>query len=156
MYILLPEGVVAHGTLPPSPNHGVAIRLPDVSSTSEMDVEKADRYLWTNAEYNMSDDSSREGTLKWYSSVYFEGKQGILSRTSTRLGSLPATRLKFTYKTPNGDAVDEIVFAQRADIVYELGLKTAGSTYQQDVAQFEELLRGFRLSALPKGECSNG
>ncbi len=104
----------------------------------------------------MSDDSSREGTLRWYSGVFFEKRQGALAKTSTRLGSLPATRLKLMYKIPNGVAVEEVVFAQRADIVYELGLRTTEATSQQDVAHFEELLKGFRLSALPKGPCSNG
>jgi len=155
VYILLPAGVVAHGTLPPGPNHGVAIRLPDVGSTSEIDVSKADRYIWTNAEYNISDDPSRNSTLAVYSSLFIEGKQGTLTRESSRLGSLPATRLKLIYKTSNGVAVEELVFAQRADIVYELGLKTTETSYQQDVRHFEELVKGFRLGPLPKGLCSN-
>ena len=156
MFVLLPSGVVAHGTLPPSPNHGVAIRLPDVGSTSEIDLSKANRYVWVNAEYNVSDDSSRKKTVTLYSKMFVEGKNGTATKQSTRLGSLPATRLKVTYQTPNGVVVEELVFAQRADIVYELGLKTTETSYREDVGRFEEMLGGFRLSPLSKGECSNG
>lgn len=156
MFVLLPVGVVAHGTLSPSPNHGVAIPLPNVDSTSEIDVSRASRYVWVNAEYDMSDSSSRRGTVAFYISSFLEGKHGTVTRQLSRLGSLSATRLKVIYKTPNGVVVEELVFAQRADIVYELGLKTTMTSYHEDRSRFEELARGFRLSPLPKGECTNG
>lgn len=156
MFMLLPPGVVAHGTLPPAPNHGVAIRLPDVGSTSEIDVSRAARYAWVNAEYNMSDDRSHKGTVALYSSLFAERKRGALTKRSARLGSLPATRLKVIYQTPNGIAVEELIFAQRADIVYELGLTTTKTSYKEDLKRFEGLVSGFRLSPLPKGQCSNG
>ncbi len=156
MFVLLPAGVVAHGTLPPSPNHGVATRLPDVGSTSEIDVSKASRYVWVNAEYNVTDDFSAKGTVAFYSSTFVGGKNGTVTKQSTRLGSLRATRLKVIYQTPNGVVVEELVFGQRADIVYELGLKTTETSYQEDVGRFEQMVRGFRLSPLPKGKCSNG
>ncbi len=160
MFMLLPAGVVAHDTLPPSPNHGVAIPLPNVDSTSEIDISKAARYVWVNAEYNSSDSSldssSRQGTVAFYISSFLEGKHGTVTKQSARLGSLPATRLKVIYQTRNGVVVEELIFAQRANIVYELGLKTTKTSYQEDRSRFGQLARGFRLSPLPKGECSNG
>lgn len=156
MFVLLPANVVAHGTLPPNPNHGVAIRLPGVDSTSEIDVARTGRYIWVNAEYNASDDSSREGTLAFYRSMFVEGKNGTVTKQSAKLGSLPGTRLKVTYQTSNGVVIKELIFAQRTDIVYELGLKTTGRSYQEDLVLFEDMVKGFRLSPLPRGECSNG
>ena len=156
MFILLPNGVVGHGTLPPAPNHGIAVRLPDVGSTAEVDVHKENRYVWVNAEYNVSDDSSRKGTDEYYISLYTEGKHGSITKQVAKLGGLPATRLKIAYESPNGSQIEEVVFAQRGDIVYEIGLRTNRVDYTQDVHRFEQLMSGFRLGPLPKGQCSNG
>lgn len=156
MFMLLPAGVVAHGTLPPAPNHGVAIRLPDVGSTSEIDIAKEERYIWVNAEYNASDDSSRKATTAFYRTSFAEGKHGTLTKESTKLGSLPALRFKLIYETQHGTVIEELILAQRANIVYEVGLRTSKTNYQEDATRFEQFLSGFRLSPLPKGECSNG
>jgi hypothetical protein len=156
MFMLLPAGVVGHGTLPPAPNHGIAVRLPDIGSTDVVDVEKANRFVWVNAEYNVSDDSSQRGAIEHYLRLHTEGKHGSITRQVAKLGSVPATRLKIAYEATNGIVIEEVVFAQRADIVYEIGLKTNGSDYKQDVRLFEQLISGFRLSPLPKGQCSNG
>lgn len=157
MFMLLPAGVVAHsGSLPPSPNHGIAIRLPDVGSTSEIDIGKEERYMWVNAEYNASDDSSPKATTAFYRSGFVEGKHGTLAKQSTRLSSLQAVRFKLIYETQRGTVIEELLLAQRDNIVYEVGLRTTKKNYQEDVTRFEQFLRGFRLSRLPTGECSNG
>src|SRR5512138_1105868 len=123
MFMLLPKGVVGHGTLPPAPNHGIAVRLPEVGSTDEVDIGKANRFVWVNAEYNVSDDSSQKGTVEHYASLHTEGKHGTVTKQVAKLGVLPATRLKIAYQTANGLVIEEVVFAQRAGIVYEIGLK---------------------------------
>jgi hypothetical protein len=155
MFMLLPAGVVAHGTVPPNPNHGVTIRLPNMDSTSEIDITKAARYIWANAEYDTSDSSSRQGTVAFYINSFLEGKHGTVTKRSARLGSLPATRLKVIYQTRNGVVAEELIFTQRANIVYELGLRTRKTSYREDRSRFDKLSRGFQFSKLPKGECSN-
>jgi hypothetical protein len=155
MFLLLPAGTVAHGTLPPAPNHGFVVRLPDVGSTSEIDIAKEERFIWINAEYNESDDASRKGTTAFYRDVFIEGKHGTLTKQSIRLSSLPALRFKLTYETEHGTVIEELILAQRGSIVYEVGLKSKKKSYQEDVTRLDQFLSGFRLSRLPKGECSN-
>ena len=156
MFVQLPDGVVGHGTLPPAPNHGITVRLPDVHSTAELRIEKENRYIWINAEYNASDDSSIKGTAEYYADVFVRDRHGKVTKHSTNLASLPATRLKVAYKSGNELVIEELVIAQRAGIVYEIGLRTNGQSYAEDCRRFEQLMSGFGLSELPKGECSNG
>jgi hypothetical protein len=56
-YVVLPSGVIAHGTHSPAPNHGFLVSLPDVGKTSEVS-DNDQRFLWVSAEYNMSESKS--------------------------------------------------------------------------------------------------
>src|SRR5271163_3979722 len=56
--VLLSKGVVAHGTHPPSPNHGFFVPLPDVGKTTFSTFKTEKRYLWVDASYDTSDDQS--------------------------------------------------------------------------------------------------
>src|ERR1700692_3203107 len=56
-YVLLPNGVVGHATLPPSPNHGFLIALPDARTTNYA-LDRKERLIWVDASYNTSDAQS--------------------------------------------------------------------------------------------------
>src|SRR5215831_815824 len=50
-YVLLPQGYVAHSSLPPSPNHGFLVGLPDPATVHPVSVDDQ-RFIYVTAEYN--------------------------------------------------------------------------------------------------------
>ncbi len=155
-YVLLDAGVVAHDTLPPSPNHGFLLPLPDVGRTSYALDEKK-RFVWVDASYNSLDDQSLTGAAD--ESQKIETANGALrhsNRVSTKLAGLPATEDAFEDSTPKGESFEESIVALRSGIVYTGGLHTTKAYKTEDEKQFRRIRDGFRLLKLPKGECSNG
>jgi hypothetical protein len=156
-YLLLPEGVVAHAEHPPSPHHGFLINLPNVGLKTEVSMDNSDRFLWVNAEYNVSEESTLSGISDYYVGLTSRGKDNLklVERHRTRLQSVPATRYKVEYDTPRGRVVEEEVIALRSGVVYELGVRTLKSDYPADRERLEQTLTGFRFIRLPKGQCWN-
>src|ERR1017187_9926639 len=52
-FVALAPGVVGHNTLPPSPNHGFMVALPDVGRTSYALNERR-RFIWVDATYDVT------------------------------------------------------------------------------------------------------
>jgi hypothetical protein len=132
-YVLLDPGVVAHDTLPPSPNHGFVIPLPDFGRTSYALNEKK-RFVWVDASYDTSDDGTGQSVLT--------GKTGIMSSSvkgiSTKLAGLPAIASTLQESAPSGEEIKESVVAVRSGIVYTIGLQTtpAGTTMSGNFARY--------------------
>lgn len=74
-YVLLPKAVIAHAEHPPSPHHGFLISLTDVGSKAEVSVDNSNRFLWVNAEYNATDESTLEGISSYISDRSDQQKQ---------------------------------------------------------------------------------
>jgi hypothetical protein len=156
-YVLLDAGVVAHDTLPPSPNHGFLISLSDIGKTTFASYETEKRYVWVDAHYDSLDDQSLIGAADTLQKT--ETANSVLrhnNRVSTKLAGLPAIEDTFEDSTPKGEPIEESIVAVRSGIVYTIGLQTLKAYKAADEKQFRQIRDGFRLLRLPKGECSNG
>ncbi len=156
-YALLSAGVIAHAEHPPSPHHGFLISLPNVGSKAEVSVYNSNRFLWVNAEYNVTDESTLAGISNYRIDLTSRDKQDfkLIEQHKTTLRTVPATRFKGEYDTPKGRVIEEEVVAFRSGIVYEIGLRTPAEHYQADRERLEQTLTGFRFSRVPKGQCWN-
>jgi len=92
---MLSSGVIAHGSHSPAPNHGFLVSLPDVGKASEASVSDP-RFLWVNAEYNMSESHSLRGVADYKLNLTSSDKAAlrIAERKSTTLGGIAAVRLR--------------------------------------------------------------
>ena len=156
-YVLLGSGVVGHDTLPPAPNHGFLISLPDVGRTTDASFNE-ERFVWMDAQYNTLDDQSLEAVVTDEEQLTEEriGMSRIVERKPTKLAGLRAILSKVEYATPKGTVVEEKIIAVRSGIVYKVGLRTLPGDFPTDELQFQKIVNGFKLFKLPKGECSNG
>jgi hypothetical protein len=156
-YVLLSAGVIAHAEHPPSPHHGFLIRLPDVGSKAEISVYDSHRFVWVNADYNVTDESTLAGISDYQIDLTSRDKQNfkLIDRHKTTLRSVPAIRFKGEYDTLKGRIIEEEVVALRSGIVYEVGLRTPAEDYPGDREKLEQTLAGFRFSRVPEGQCWN-
>ena len=148
--VLLGDGVVAHGSHPPSPNHGFFIPLPDVGKTTFTWYKTEKRYIEVDASYN-SFDGAVDHTLMAGEDDASDG----VKRSAIKLAGLPATMAIRESSTPNGNVVDESVVVLRCGIVYTIALHTLQSDREVDEGQFLHVRNGFRWLKLPKNECGN-
>jgi len=156
-YVVLPSGVIAHGSHSPAPNHGFVVSLPDVGRTSEASLNDQ-RYIWVNAEFNMSESQSLRGVANYQFDLASRDKANrrVLESEPTKLGGLSAIRFRFEYDGANGRTREEEVVAFRPEkagvgIVYEIGLRTELVYYARDSQWFDQMRLGFRLLSLPQG-----
>jgi hypothetical protein len=150
-YLLLRPGVVAHGSLPPNPNHGVIVPLEDVAKTTYSLGEKK-RYVFVDATYDATDtaESSSSGEKRRVA------RSSLKDGYSAKLAGLPAVASLRIESTPQGKSIDESTVALRSGIVYTVGLRTEEIYRNEDELQYRRILAGFHWLRLPKGECSNG
>jgi hypothetical protein len=154
---LLDKGVVGHDTLPPSPNHGFTVPLPDVGRTSPASADDQ-RFVSVDASYDMWEDKSLAGAVseKEHDAKDAGGLPRNIVHKATKLAGLRAIRSTVESTTAKGTVVDVRVGAERSGIVYTISLHTSQQYLSVDDAQFKRILSGFRLLKLPLGECSNG
>lgn len=156
-YFLLPRGTIAHAEHPPSPHHGFMVSLPDVGLRTEVTVDNAHLFVWVNAEYNVTEESTLSGISDYYIDLTGRDKRNfrLVERHKTRLRSVSATRFKSEYDTGDGRLVEEKMIALRSGIVYEVGLRTSIEDYTADRKRLEQILAGFRFSRIPERQCWN-
>jgi hypothetical protein len=145
-YVLLPDGIVGHGTHSPSPNHGFLVALPEVGTAEPVSNERQ-RFIWLNAEYDASDSGTRKGSIDQYVGMVGLDMPGrkVISQRIARLGTLYATRITVEYRSSGAIVVEEKVVALRHNIIYEIGLRTTKQDYAADRAQLDRLVAGFRV-----------
>jgi hypothetical protein len=155
--VLLGEGVVGHAEYPPAPHHGFLIGLPDASSKTEVKVDSSDRFIWVNAEYNVTERSTLSGVTDYQIELASRGREHfkVIRRRRALLQSIPAEWFKVQYDSPRGRVIEEETVALRFDVVYQIGLRSTASSYEVDRGPLEKALAGFRFTKIPKGECSN-
>jgi hypothetical protein len=156
-YVLLSNGVVAHGTHSPAPNHGFLISLPDPTKTSYVS-NQGDHFAWVDASYNVTDYHTLASVADYEVHVMDQerGRSRIVGRSSTRLAGLRALRFKVEYQSSKGKITEEQIIALRSDIVYTVGLRTLRQFRLSDEQVFQQIADGFRLLPLAQGKCSNG
>lgn len=160
-YVILPYGVVGHGSKSPNPNDGFAVDPAAPKSTQSFNATESDRYIAVLSFYDVEDyEESTKATLDYYSSLGEIGDEKnvvTLSRRSYSLAGLSATRMEDRLGE-NSTAIrrDSIIAYRRAGgIRYQFTLQSPEKNYASDEQLFNRIVEGFRLSKLPKGECSN-
>lgn len=154
-YAFLPNGAVAHAEHPPSPHHGFVVRLPEVDMKTEVTFDNSDRLIWINAEYNTTEESTLRGVADYELDLARREKTELVGWERVKLQSVPAIRFRIEYGEKRRRVVEEELVTQRADIIYEVGLKTSSDHYAQDHQWLEKLLAGLRFLPLNKCECWN-
>ncbi len=139
-YVLLPHGMVGHGTHPPNPNHGIGVILRDVTSEHAFSAN-SERWLYIDASYHTADPPVEDSIKR-----LGEGERRV------RLAALRAVESRSKMET----GVDEATVAVRRGIGYTISLHTDAAHYNTDKMQYQRLIEGFRLSRLPLGQCTNG
>jgi len=155
-YVLLAQGIVAHSTHAPSPNHGFLISLSDLGKTAPSSHQTEKRYIWVDASYDSSDDQSREAASSETMTELKLSNPSRVRRTSARLAGLRAIEATADDSDVDGGALEETVVAIRSGIVYTVGLRTTKADRAADEKQFNRIVSGLKLLRLPSGECSNG
>ncbi len=156
--VSLPTGVVAHGNLPPSPNHGflVSASAPDTASEVTLETERLVGVYDTF-------DAMEYGSAQAYLTEELEhaGRVEVLARRSAKFRGLPAVYVHYRKKT--GDVAVEkeelIVFRRHpknlSSIFYVIWLSSSSSHFEKDHKIFEQVRDGFYLLPGPEGKCSN-
>ena len=148
----LPAGVVAHDSLPPSPNHGFLISNVNPGTTAEVKPEDP-RIIDIYDEYDALDLGSARAYLD--QELKDTGNKEVLERRDAVLQGLRGVGAR--YRIDGGDSaqvVENLIFV-RQNVVYHLLLKTTQANYQTDSSLFVRIQAGFRLLPFPKGECIN-
>jgi hypothetical protein len=153
----LPPGVVAHGELPPNPNHGFLISALAPETTSEVTLD-VDRLVGVYATYDAAEYGSARGYLK--QKLEREEPVEILANYDLKFQGHPAAYAHFR-KAKGGTTLEteEVIVYRRSKsvgpIFYVLWLRSTSQSYAQDRKLYEQIRSGFRILPGPKGECSN-
>ena len=163
-YVDLPDGFVAHGAKPPSPNHGFVINLADPGNTADALSKTLSRRIFVSNTANYQDLPSLNAIVE--SELHSMKAEAtafrVLERVPTKLGGLDATLVRVRYQV-DAQNVDELdIFAYRSprsgdvgDNIYVLGLITPESMYSSDKEVFDKIRQGFHLTGPTTGSCSN-
>lgn len=148
----LPAGGVAHGSLPPSPNHGFLVSTVKPGTTAEVDLDNP-RIIDIHDEYDALELGSAraylDGELK-----DVESKE-VLEIRETMPQGLRGVQARYRVKAGKSAQVVESLIVLRRGVVYHLLLRTTDQHYDTDSALFARIRAGFRLLPFPKGECVN-
>jgi hypothetical protein len=161
-YLLnLPAGVLAHGSRPPSPNHGILISTENPGTTTEVTPE-APRLI----DVYDTTDASGLGSAKAYLEHYelnaakTSEKITILEKKDTQFRGSPAVYVHFR-KTGSGSTaeVEELVVYRNqkeiGPLFYVALLRTTPEAYRHDHQLFAQIKDGLQFIPVPKSECSN-
>ena len=155
-FVRLPKDTVAHGSLPPSPNHGFVVNVADPSSRAAFDSVRWNRSLWVDASYNVEDISLSSREVDEPSKQQGgSGDSRTLRRRRVKVEGVPAVRVTAEHQTPNGKFLTESITVVRGGIVYRVELQTPQGNYESDLLTFNRLVKGWHFLPLPKGECHN-
>lgn len=147
----LPIGVVAHDSLPPSPNHGFLVSAAEPGTTAEITFD-AQRIIDFYDEYNAMELQSARAYLDW--ELKRVGNKVALEIQDASLQGLHGVRARYRVQEPAGQIVETQIFLRRG-VVYHLLLRTTDQHYNTDSTLFARVRAGFRLLPFPKGECVN-
>ncbi len=156
--VSLPKGVVAHGGLPPNPNHGFLVSASAPDTVAEVTLE-TERLVGVYDTYDGMEDGSAQAYLS--RELNQAGSVEVLALNETKFRGLPAAYVNYRKKTGDVavDTAETIVFRSHpknlSSIFYIIWLSTPSSHYQEDHKLFEQVRDGFLLLPGPSGKCSN-
>jgi hypothetical protein len=152
--ISLHKGVVAHGELSPSPNHGflVSAEAPETVNAVTLGTE---RLVGVYDTY----DAMEYGGAQAYLNAELEhaGPVEILARSDTRFRGLPAAYVHYREKNGNTPIEREEIVIFRSHprnsgpIFYVIWLRTSRTHYEKDRKLYRQVRDGFHLMTIPRG-----
>ena len=150
--VSLPAGVVAHGSLPPSPNHGFLISSVNPGTTAEVKLDQH-RIIDIYDEY----DALHLGSARAYLDRELKdtGRKTVMEIGDATLQGLRGVRARYRVNGAASEQVVESLIFMRRGVVYHLLLKTTDEDHQMDASLFARIRAGFTLLPFPKGECIN-
>lgn len=157
----LPAGVIAHGSRPPNPNHGILISPENPGATTEVKLE--DRRL---VDVYDSNDAEELGSAKAYLDSYelkpdkASEKITILEERAAKFRGSSAVYVHFrkTDGGPIAEVEELVVYREPKEIgplFHVVLLRTTAEAYSRDHALFVQIKKGLEFIPVPKGECSN-
>jgi hypothetical protein len=156
--VSLPEGVIAHGGLPPSSNHGFLVSAKTPGTDAEVTLE-AQRLVGVYDSYDAMEYGSARAYLK--AELKQAGPVEILDIRDTKFRRLPAIHMH--YRKGVGDSAVEteelILFrghpSNSSPTFYVIWLRTPSSHYKEDDKLYQLICEGFNIIPVPLGKCSN-
>ena len=156
--VSLATGVVAHGGLPPNPNHGFLVSAKDPDTFAEVTLE-AERLVGVYDTYDAMEFGSAQAYLR--GELERAGSVEVLEKHDMKFRGLPTAYVHYRKKT--GDVAIEtekiIVFRGHpknlSPIFYVIWLSTPSSYYEEDRKLYGQIRDGFHLIPVPRGKCSN-
>jgi len=158
--VTIPANVVAHGSLPPNPNHGILVSASAPDTVARVTLED-ERVVGVYDEYDAMEFGNAQAYLTFELLHTHAGPATIMERRSTKFRGLPTVYVH--YRTKNGQASIEteesIVYRGQpknsSPIFYVIWLRTPIQYYSQDRQLYSRIREGFHLMPVPRGECSN-
>jgi hypothetical protein len=126
---------------PDAPNHGVTVDLPQTGEE-----------IWTYAHWDAALlDGSQKAAFERLEIIFTEHPDADVSIARAMLAELSAYRIRFRY-TATQPMTEEIIIAYRkpkdqskdTGIIYEIGMKSAQSTYKANAGTFKSFVDTFR------------
>ena len=147
----IPSGLTAK--TPEYYNHGFVLHLPDRESSIEI----------YNA-YNMSESRKPEAVFDYVLNLRKDQRKNwrVINKRSIQVDGLDSAQATARYERDGAQWKSEILIAYRAtqadglgDIVYLIELTGPAARYDEAIPYFNETVKGFQLTKLPRGKCSN-
>jgi hypothetical protein len=129
----LPEGVIAHSDLPPSPNHGFLIQPGDRVTTAEVTFENQPRILDVYDQYDAAQFGSARAYLDW--DLQQTPNKKVLQVREIVFQGLRAAEAR--YRVDAKDASELVIY--RKGLIYVLTLRTTAQHYAGDSALFAQI-----------------
>ncbi len=154
--VILPEGIVAHDSLPPSPNHGFLVSAREPGTTAQVTWVEP-RIISVVNNYDAAEAGSARARLKQYR----DKNEEVVETKDLTFKGLPAAYGHYRIKQGTGrvEKVELVIFRKGAgdlsDILYEINLTTHAEYFSQDSQLYSKIRDGFEVLPPPKGECSN-
>ena len=156
--VILPKGVIAHGDLPPNPNHGFPVSASDPDTRAEVSL-RAQRLVGVYDSYDAMDFGSAQSYLK--AELEHIGPVEVLESRDTNFRGLPLSYIHYR-KGTGGSAIETeetIVYRSHpknsSPTFYIIWLRTPRSHYKEDDKLYQLICNGFNIVPVPLGECSN-
>jgi hypothetical protein len=154
--VILPDSVVAHGDLPPSPNHGVLISAREPDATARVTWAEP-RLISVNNEYDAAEAGSARARLEQYR----DKNERVVETKDLTFKGLPAAYGHYRAGQGTGqvEKVELVLFRKgkdkNEDVLYDIALTSPAEYFSQDSLLYNKILDGFEVLPPPKGECSN-
>jgi hypothetical protein len=151
--VILPDGVVAHANLHPSPNHGFLVSARGPDTAAEVTTAEA-RLISVINNYDAAEIGSARARLEQYR----DKNEEVVETKDLTFKGLPAAYGHYRIKqgSVKVEKVELVLCRKGPDaILYDVALTTPAEYFSQDSLLYNKILNGFEVLPPPKRQCSN-